>query len=144
VAKQTKVGQAKAELWVKLILPGVGQIGPGKIELLRRIGDEQSIAAAARAMGMSYRRAWLLVDEMNRMLAGPVVAKWQGGTSRGGASLTALGDKLVRSYDAMVEVSGKASRSLLDEIGRSVDGTRGAGTRGGAGAGRRKARSRNS
>ena len=109
---------------MKLILPGVGQIGPGKIELLRRIGKEQSIAAAARAMGMSYRRAWLLVDEMNRMLKGPVVAKWQGGTSRGGASLTALGEKLVHSYDAMVNVSGEASRKLLDEIGGSVSGKR--------------------
>jgi molybdate transport system regulatory protein len=109
---------------VKLILPGIGQIGPGKIELLRRIGDEQSIAAAARAMGMSYRRAWLLVDEMNRMLEGPVVAKWQGGTSRGGASLTSLGEKLVRSYDSMVDLSTRASQSLRDEIGRSAGGKR--------------------
>lgn len=116
--------KANVELWVKLILPGVGQIGPGKIDLLRRIGKQQSIAAAAREMGMSYRRAWLLVDELNRMLASPVVAKWQGGTSRGGASLTELGEKLVRTYDAMVKVSSKASRSLLDEIGRSAAGTR--------------------
>ena len=116
--------KAKVELWVKLILPGIGQIGPGKVELLRQIGEQQSIAAAARAMDMSYRRAWLLVDEMNRMLASPVVAKWQGGSSRGGASLTALGEKLVRNYDSMVQVSSKASRSLLDEIGRSAGGNR--------------------
>jgi molybdate transport system regulatory protein len=116
--------KANVELWVKLILPGVGQIGPGKIELLRRIGEQQSIAAAAREMGMSYRRAWLLVDEMNRMLTSPVVAKWQGGTSRGGASLTALGEKLVRNYDRMVEVSSTASRSLLDEIGQSASARR--------------------
>ena len=116
--------QANVELWVKLILPGIGQIGPGKIELLRRISEQQSIAAAARAMGMSYRRAWLLVDEMNKMLTSPVVAKWQGGSSRGGASLTALGEKLVRSYDAMVAASTKANRSLLDELGRSAVGKR--------------------
>jgi molybdate transport system regulatory protein len=129
VAKQGKLsgkaGRAKVELWVKLILPGVGQIGPGKIDLLRRIGDEQSIAAAARSMGMSYRRAWLLVDELNQMLTSPVVAKWQGGTSREGASLTALGVKLVGTYDAMVDVSSHASRSLLDEIGQSVGSGRG-------------------
>ena len=116
--------QANVELWVKLILPGIGQIGPGKIELLRRIGEQQSIAAAARAMGMSYRRAWLLVDEMNKMLTSPVVAKWQGGTSRGGASLTALGEKLIRSYDAMVAASTKANRGLLDELGQSAAGKR--------------------
>lgn len=112
--------QAHPELWVKLIFPGIGQIGPGKIDLLRRIGELQSISAAAREMEMSYRRAWLLVDELNRMLAKPVVAKWQGGSSRGGASLTALGEKLVQSYDAMVAASNEANRRLLDEIGRSA------------------------
>ena len=76
---------ASAKLWIKLTLPGVGQVGPGKVELLRKIGEHQSMAAAARAMRMSYRRAWLLVDEMNKLFAQPVVAKWQGGRSKGGA-----------------------------------------------------------
>ena len=88
---------AAAKLWIKLTLPGSGQIGPGKVELLREIRECQSISAAARAMGMSYRRAWLLVDEMNKLFAEPLVAKWQGGKSRGGASLTPFGEKLVAS-----------------------------------------------
>ena len=111
---------ASAELWIKLTLPGVGQIGPGKIELLRKIDEHQSIAAAARAMDMSYRRAWLLVDELNGLFAQPVVAKWQGGKSKGGASLTKSGEQLVRTYLDMVERSNAANRQLLRELGREA------------------------
>ena len=110
----------KAELWIKLTLPGVGQIGPGKIQLLRNIREHQSISAAAREMDMSYRRAWLLVDEMNRLFAQPVVAKWQGGRSKGGASLTRLGEELIGQYEALVEQSAEANEDLLKDIGRKV------------------------
>ena len=66
-------------------LPGLGQIGPGKIELLRQIREHESISAAARAMNMSYRHAWLLVEDLNSVFPRPVVVKWTGGQSRGGA-----------------------------------------------------------
>jgi molybdate transport system regulatory protein len=78
------------------------------------------MAAAARAMGMSYRRAWLLVDEMNKLFATPVVAKWQGGTSKGGASLTDFGATLVASYEALRRKANHANRKLLGELGRAV------------------------
>lgn len=119
---------ASAELWVKLTLPGVGQVGPGKIELLRRIGEHQSIAGAARSMGMSYRRAWLLVDELNKLFAQPIVAKWQGGESKGGASLTTFGEKLVETYDVLLEQANAVNRKLLDELGKSAGKARRAGT----------------
>lgn len=109
-----------SQLWVKLTFPGVGQVGPGKVELLRQIREHRSMAAAARAMHMSYRRAWLLVDELNGLFAQPVVAKWQGGKSQGGASLTEFGERLVEAYDSMVERSNRINRKLLDEIGRSA------------------------
>jgi molybdate transport system regulatory protein len=112
--------RANPELWIKLTLPGVGQVGPGKVELLRKIDEQQSIAAAARAMAMSYRRAWLLVDEMNKLFAQPVVSKWQGGSTQGGASLTKFGEKLVASYDVLVERSNRVNRALLSEIGRTT------------------------
>lgn len=110
--------QPHAELWIKLTLGGAGQIGPGKIDLLRRIGEYQSIAAAARSMDMSYRRAWLLVDELNKLLAQPVVAKWQGGRSRGGASLTMFGERLIEIYDTMVGRAHEANADLLAEFER--------------------------
>ncbi len=112
--------RATAELWIKLSLPGVGQVGPGKMELLRQIDEHESIAAAARAMNMSYRRAWLLIEEMNTLFDQPVVAKWQGGKSRGGASLTELGRKLVEQYAALVARANEVNREILDEITRSI------------------------
>lgn len=111
------------ELKIRLDLPGIGQIGPGKIELLRQIRAHRSISAAARAMNMSYRRAWLLVQDLNDVFTEPVVAKWLGGTSRGGAELTPAGERLVASYETVVEKSAEANRALLNEILRSTQPT---------------------
>jgi molybdate transport system regulatory protein len=108
--------RAAIKLWIRLTLPGVGQIGPGKIELLRKIREHRSISAAAREMKMSYRRAWLLVDDLNASFRRPVVEKWMGGSSRGGAKLTPTGEKLVASYDAVVARADRASRALLDAL----------------------------
>jgi molybdate transport system regulatory protein len=71
-------------------------------------------------MNMSYRRAWLLVDELNAVFRQPVVAKWMGGSSRGGATLTPNGERLVESYDAVVARAGSTNRALLDEISSMV------------------------
>jgi molybdate transport system regulatory protein len=103
-------------LWVRLTLPGVGRIGPGKIDLLRRIREHQSISAAAREMNMSYRRAWLLVDDLNAAFRRPVVVKWMGGRSKGGAKLTPTGEKLVEAYDAVVAHATSANRAVLAEL----------------------------
>jgi len=108
------------ELNIRLDLPGSARIGPGKIELLRQIREHRSISAAARAMNMSYRRAWLLVQDLNEVFAEPIVAKWLGGTSRGGAKLTAAGERLVASYETVVRRSAEANRALLNEILRSM------------------------
>ncbi len=105
-----------AQLWIKLTVPGVGQIGPGKIELLRRIDREKSISGAARSMAMSYRRAWLLVDEINAMFETPVVATHVGGSERGGARLTPFGAKLIRSYEEILARSNRACGGLLEEL----------------------------
>lgn len=113
MAKAPRIG-----LWIKLNLPGSGQIGPGKIELLRQIRATASISGAARAMGMSYRRAWLLVAELNRLFAQPLVATWAGGKTRGGASLTALGERVVATYEQVVAQAERANRAILTEIGR--------------------------
>ncbi|MEO7114530.1 MAG: ModE family transcriptional regulator [Caldimonas sp.] len=73
-------------------------IGPGKIQLLEAIRDARSITAAAKTMGMSYRRAWMLVDEVNRALKKPAVASAIGGDQGGGSELTETGELLVRTY----------------------------------------------
>lgn len=126
MTRTTRAGTARPqrsgiELSIRLDLPeGAGYIGPGKIELLRRIGLHQSIAAAARSMDMSYRRAWLLVKELNGLFAEPLVDKWLGGKSRGGAVLTPAGERLIEAYEIVVRESARANRVLLGELLRST------------------------
>jgi molybdate transport system regulatory protein len=73
-------------------------MGPGKADLLEAIAREGSISGAGRALGMSYRRTWMLVDTMNRCWKTPLVETAAGGTQGGGARLTALGLEVVAHY----------------------------------------------
>ena len=73
-------------------------LGPGRIELLERIERTGSLASAARAMDMSYRRAWLLMRSLNAALDTPALVSVKGGRHGGGASVTAAGKLLVRAY----------------------------------------------
>jgi molybdate transport system regulatory protein len=76
-------------------------LGPGKMALLEAIAATGSISAAAKALGMSYRRAWILVDETNRCLARPAVATATGGDRGGGAVLTDFGAAFLAAYRAV-------------------------------------------
>jgi molybdate transport system regulatory protein len=93
-------------------------VGPGKVDLLEAIARDGSITAAARALGMSYRRAWLLVDTMNRCFRGPVVATEAGGERGGGTRLTALGDEVVRRYRASERLAQRAAAADLRALVR--------------------------
>ena len=84
-------------------------IGPGKIKLLELIDALGSISAAGRQMKMSYRRAWLLVDDLNRSFREPLVASQTGGAHGGGASLTPAGVAVVRHYRAVEAAADAAS-----------------------------------
>jgi molybdate transport system regulatory protein len=88
-------------------------VGPGKIELLEAIAGTGSITAAAKSLEMSYRRAWLLVDTMNRCFKRRVVETEAGGTRGGGTQLTALGAQLVRSYR---RIESRAATANATEI----------------------------
>jgi molybdate transport system regulatory protein len=74
-----------------------GHIGHGKVELLERIAASGSISAAAREMAMSYKRAWDLVEEMNRIFGKPMLETQKGGPGGGGARLTPAGETVVKS-----------------------------------------------
>lgn len=76
-------------------------LGPGKVRLLELVGETGSISAAGRAMSMSYRRAWLLIDALNQTFRDPVVQTRGGGVGGGGADLTPFGAALVANYRAM-------------------------------------------
>ena len=90
-------------------------LGPGKIDLLEAIAQTGSITAAAKRVGMSYRRAWLLVDTMNRCFREPVVASATGGAGGGGARVTAFGRRVLAAYRAM---QARADRALDAELER--------------------------
>lgn len=91
-------------------------LGPGKIRLLELVGETGSIAAAGRALGMSYRRAWLLVDALNATFREPVVVARGGGAGGGGASLTPFGEALVACYRAMEETARDALTQRMAEL----------------------------
>lgn len=103
-----------ARLSLRVEFQGWGAIGPGKIRLLEQIDRHGSISAAGRAMGMSYRRAWLLVDSLNRRFKKPLVTTERGGGQGGGALLTEAGRQVVRHYRNIEEKAAEASaRHLL-------------------------------
>ena len=97
-------------------------LGPGKVRLLELIGDTGSISAAGRAMGMSYRRAWLLVDALNKTFRTAVVETREGGAGGGGASLTDFGSKLVTSY-RMIEQDATRAVPYQGVGGGALDGS---------------------
>ena len=84
--------------------------GPGKAELLALVGETGSIGEAAKRMGMSYMRAWSLVQTMNKCFVDPVVIAARGGNRHGGAALTETGRKVLALYRRMEAASLKASR----------------------------------
>ncbi|SAL60288.1 ModE family transcriptional regulator [Caballeronia arvi] len=88
-------------------------IGPGKISLLEAVRKHGSISAAARSLDMSYRRAWLLIDELNRSLESPATISEQGGPSGGGCVLTPVGESIIRLYR---EVEAQAQAACATQI----------------------------
>lgn len=86
---------------LRLTFPGGVPLSHGKAELMELIHETGSIRQAAAKMDMSYRRAWLLVDELNHLFREPVVGTKQGGKSGGGAALTAFGEDLLRRFRMM-------------------------------------------
>ncbi|HEY1328907.1 MAG TPA: LysR family transcriptional regulator [Casimicrobiaceae bacterium] len=93
-------------------------VGPGKVDLLEAIAHTGSITAAARTLGMSYRRAWLLVDTMNRCFRQPVVEAEAGGERGGGTRLTALGEEVVRRYRESERLAARAAAAELRALQR--------------------------
>jgi len=109
-----------AHIKVTLVLNSGSRIGPGKAALLESIRETGSISAAARAMGMDYKRAWLLIDSLNRAFTLPAVERATGGTGGGGATLTALGSDLLARYRRLDAEAAQLAAADLETLERQA------------------------
>lgn len=100
------------------------KLGAGKIRLLRAIREHGSISAAARSMEMAYRHAWLMVDELNRCFAEPVVAANVGGHAGGGATLTEWGNELIERFDEIERLANRSIESQVEALDARIAGAR--------------------
>jgi molybdate transport system regulatory protein len=105
---------------IRVLIGAVVAIGPGRADLLEAVERTGSISAAARAMGMSYRRAWLLIDAMNAAFRRPLIETLTGGEGGGGARVTALGADVLRRYRAMERKAARSVASDLRDISRLI------------------------
>jgi len=103
-------------LTIRIDFGACGYLGPGKIRLMELISRHGSISAACREMGMSYRRAWLLVDEINRIFREPLVETQMGGSGGGGARLSKLGHDVVERYRAIQGAAANASAADIKAL----------------------------
>jgi molybdate transport system regulatory protein len=118
-SRSTDVAQAGPRLSIRVDLACGARIGPGKVALLEEIDRTGSISAAGRALKMSYRRAWELVEDLNRHLGRPVVTTAAGGAGGGGARLTEAGATLVAEYRELEADARAAADRHLRAIGRA-------------------------
>jgi molybdate transport system regulatory protein len=119
-----KAGNVTLGVRLRVVLERGIAIGPGKADLLEAIASTGSIAAAARGMGMSYKRAWLLVETMNTLFRAPLVESAKGGRTGGGARLTPLGEEVLAAYRRMEQAAAKAAGPDLARLRRRLSRSR--------------------
>lgn len=119
-ARARRAPSGKSRVTIRIDLTERARLGPGKIALLETIGRERSISAAARALGMSYRRAWLLVDSLNRMFAEPPVLTYPGRAQGGGAEVTRFGEQLIALYRSVERQTMRATKSTVRRLSEAL------------------------
>jgi molybdate transport system regulatory protein len=111
------LSQPPARLRLRLLFGEDAMLGPGKADLLERIRDTGSISAAGRGMAMSYKRAWMLVEEMNAAFREPLVDSARGGPGGGGARLTTTGEQVLTLYREIEAVAAEAAAGRIEQLG---------------------------
>ena len=117
-ARPRPAARAEPRFRLRINVGATVAIGPGKIALVEAIGATGSITAAAKSMGMSYRRAWLLTDELNRALGRPAVRSVIGGPRGGSSELTPVGVELIRRYRTVAATAAEACATDIAAIVR--------------------------
>lgn len=115
-----KAGNQISGARLRIVLEPNIAIGPGKADILAGIGETGSIAAAGRRMGMSYKRAWLLVESMNACFKKPLVKTRRGGQARGGATLTPDGETVLACYRRMEALTADAIAGEMAVLGKML------------------------
>ena len=110
----------QAVLTIRVDFGDSGNLGPGKVALMELISKHGSISAAGKEMRMSYRRAWLLVDEINQIFRKPLVEKQMGGSGGGGARLTEFGRDVVSRYRAIEVAAATATATDVKALKSSL------------------------
>jgi molybdate transport system regulatory protein len=103
-------------LRIRIVFGEDTMLGPGKADLLERIRDTGSIAAAGRSMSMSYKRAWMLVESMNAAFCKPLVESNRGGAKGGGAHLTDTGAEVLANYRKLEDIMAEAGAARISAI----------------------------
>jgi molybdate transport system regulatory protein len=116
----------QALLTIRIDFGECGNLGPGKVALMELISKRGSISAAGKEMGMSYRRAWLLVDEINQIFRKPLVEKQMGGSGGGGARLTEFGRDVVSRYRSIEVAAATATAADVKVLKSSLPRSRNA------------------
>jgi molybdate transport system regulatory protein len=112
---------SRASLRLRIVFPEDRQLGPGKADLLEAIQRTGSISSAARELGMSYRRAWLLADELGKLFKRPILTTAAGGAHGGGAALTEFGRALVAAYRRIEDRAAEAAYAELIAFESDLD-----------------------
>lgn len=107
---------APPTLSIRIRFGGADMLGPGKAALLERIAATGSIAAAARDLGMSYKRAWMLIETLNAMFDTPLVESSRGGTGKGGAVLTDRGREVLAEFRAVEQAAAAHAAPHLTRL----------------------------
>lgn len=111
-----------AAVSIELQWPNGGSFGPEELALIETIRAERSIIGASRALGLSYRKCWLIVDMLNRCFEAPVVMTFPG-RRNAGAEITQFGERLVALYRSIGRHASASSKKALEELTASLDWT---------------------
>jgi molybdate transport system regulatory protein len=113
-----------ARIRIRIYFGDGHSVGPGKVQLLEAVRELGSISAAARSMGMAYRHAWEMIDDMNQCFRSRVVTGTSGGRAGGGATLTPFGEEIVRRFRAMERRARRAMAPDVEALDREVAGAK--------------------
>ena len=116
MTRRTQHASQTARLRIRIVFGDAAMLGPGKADLLEAIRDTGSIAAAGRSMGMSYKRAWMLVEALNSAFRAPLVDAARGGAKGGGAGLTQTGHEVLAHYRSLEVIMAEAGADQIEAL----------------------------